>query len=107
MFLGPELIDMRNTQPVVSRQGERNGRTHPCDLLHADAVVDRGHPGSAVLFRDLDTQEAQFAKSRHQLDRKVLRLIPLKDMRSNFRFGELPNCTPEKLLFVGKFEINT
>ena len=59
LLVAAEHPDVRRAQAVVRghRQGHR--RTHPRQLLDADAVVDRRHAGAAVLFRKLDAHQPE------------------------------------------------
>ena len=43
---------------------------------------------------------------RNQLDRKVLRLVPLADVRADLGFGELAHAAPEQLLLFGQPEVH-
>ena len=75
-------------------------------LFDADAVVDGRHAGAAVLLGQLDAQQAERGELRDQLGRKVLRLVPLADVRPDFGFGELANAAAQQLLLFGQPEIH-
>ena len=76
------------------------------ELLDADAVVERRHAGAAVLLRELDAEQPERRELRHQLDRKMLRLVPLADVRADFGLGELADGAAQQLLLFGQPEVH-
>ena len=104
--LGAEHGDVRRAEAVVRRDRQRDRRIDARELLDADAVVDRRHPRAAVLLRELDAHQPERGQLRQQLDGKVLRLVPLHDVRPDLGFGELADGAPQQLLLVGQTEIH-
>jgi hypothetical protein len=90
----------------VGRHRQRDAGIDPRDLLDADAVVDRRHRRAAVLFGELDAHQAERAELRHQLPRKVLVLIPLADVRTDFGFRELADRAAQQLLLVCRTKVH-
>ena len=76
---------MRGAQAVVRRDRERNGRIDASEFLDANTVVDRRHRGAAICLGKLDAQQTKRRQLGHELDRKMLRLIPLAHVRPDFR----------------------
>ena len=90
----------------MRRHRQRNAGVDARELLDADAVVDRRHAGAAVLLRELDAQQAERGQLRHQLDRKVLLLIPLAHVRPHFCLRELAHAAAEQHLLLGGTEVH-
>jgi len=90
----------------VRGDGERHAGIDPRQFLDADAIVDGGHPGAAVLLRPLNAEQSERRELRHQFDRKVLRLIPLHHVRANLGFRKLAHGAPEQLLIRRQAEIH-
>src|SRR5207244_5367997 len=74
--------------------------------LEADAVVDRRHPGAAVPLGELDAEQAERGELRHQLDREVLIVIPLADVRTDFGLREFADAAPQQLLLLAQPEVH-
>src|SRR5581483_11377949 len=106
LLFAAEERDVRGAQAVVRRHGERDRRVDARELLDADAVVDGGHRGAAVLLGELDAHEAERREAMNQLDREVLRLVPLADVRTDFGFGELADAPAQQRLLVRRTEVH-
>ena len=104
--LGAEQEDVRRAQAVVRRDRQRDARIDARELLDADAVVDRRHAGAAVGLGKLDAQEPERGELRDELDRKVLRLVPLHHVRADLGFREFAHAAPEQRLFLGETKIH-
>ncbi len=104
--LRAEERDVRGAQPVVRRNRERDRRAHPCDLFDADAIVHRRHARAAVLVRDLDAQQVQAGELLQQIHRKVLRLVPLHDVRADFAFRERAHRATQDFLLLGRPKVH-
>ena len=102
----PNSDDVRRAEAVVRRDRQRHAGIDARQLLDADAVVDGRHAGAAVLLGKLDAQQAERGQLRHQLDRKMLRLVPLADVRTHFGFGELAHAAAQQLLLLGRTEVH-
>ena len=63
-------------------------------------------PGAAVLLGKLDAHQSERGQLRNQLGRKVLRLVPLPDVRADFGLGELAHRAPQQLLLLGQPEVH-
>src|SRR5262249_52959667 len=93
-------------QPVVRRHRQRHARIDARELFDADAVVQRRHPGAAVLLGELDAEQAERGELRHQLAGKVLLLVPLAHVRPHLRLRELADAAPQQILLFGKPEVH-
>ncbi len=62
--------------------------------------------GAAVRVGHLDAEEAELAEAGHQLGRKVLRLVPLANVRQDFVLRELANAAAQQLLIRGQAEVH-
>ena len=102
----PEQEDVRGAEAVVRRDRQRDGRVDARELLDADAVVDRRHARAAVLLGVLNAQQAERRQLRHQVGGKVLRLVPLADVRADLGFGELAHRAAQQLLLFGRSEVH-
>ena len=74
--VGSEHRDVRGGQSVVSGDGKGYRRIHTRELLDADGVLHRGHPGATVTRRELDAEQPQLPKLRQQVGGERLRLVP-------------------------------
>jgi hypothetical protein len=54
----------------------------------------------------LDTHQPKSRELRDELDRKVLSVVPLDNMRPDFGLRELPDTAAKQLLVVGQAEIH-
>ena len=71
-----------------------------------DAVVDGGHAGAAVLGGKLNAHQAEVGQLGQQLRWKVLRFVPLPDVRLDFGFGKLANAATQQRLVVGQTKVH-
>ena len=101
-----EQRDVRRTEAVVRGHRQRDGGIDARKLLDADAVVDRRHPGAAVLLVELDAEQPERRQLRPQLGREVLFLIPLADVRPNLGFREFADAAAEQDLLLGRTEVH-
>ena len=69
-------------------------------------VGDRIEPGSAPLFGDQHAAAAESTQFLDGLERKVVRALPIFDVRANFRLHELPDGVAEEDLVVRKGEVH-
>src|SRR5262249_32801973 len=106
LFFGAGAQDVRDAQSVVRRQRQRDARTDARDLLDADAVIERAHAGAAVGLGDLNAHQPQVRQLFDQLERKMLRLVPLHDVRPNLGLGKFADAASEELLFGRETEIH-
>ena len=79
-----EHRDVRGAKTVVRRHRQRHAGIDAGELLDADAVVDRAHAGAAVRLGELDAHQPELGELGQQLLRKVLGLVPLHDVGTNF-----------------------
>src|SRR5262249_43162483 len=86
-------------------QGDR--RIDTGNLFHDDRVVDITVSGAAERFGKYGAEHAQAAKFAKNIEREMLRLIPLHHVRTHLRFGEIADRLAELILFWGKSEIQT
>ena len=99
----PNMRDVRGAQTVVRGDRERDRRTDARQLLDADAVVDRRQRGAAVLLGELDARSSPSAASFGSRSiGKLLRLVPLHDVRANLGFRELADRPAQQLLLFGQ-----
>ena len=102
----PNMAMWAEHRPLCAATDSATAGVHARKLFDADAVVHGRHAGAAVLLGPLDAQQAESGELRNQLGRKMLRLVPLPDVRANLRFGELANRAPEQLLLFSQPEIH-
>ena len=81
----------------MRRDNEPHRRVDARKLLDNDGVIDVAEPGSAQIFREDHSQEAELAALLDYFERESLVLIPLQDVRRDFRLRELPNVFAELL----------
>src|SRR5204862_2822856 len=67
----------------------------------------RGHPGAAKFLRKLNAHQAEFSQLRQQASGKLLRLVPLAHMRSQFCFSELADAPAQQLLLGCEVEVQS
>ena len=106
MLFGAEERDVGRAQAVVGRHGQGDGGIDPGQFLDADAVIDGRHAGAAVLLRKLNAHQSQGGELRHQFSGKVLRLIPLADVRPDLGLGELADALAQQLLLRGQTKVH-
>ena len=106
LLLAAEGEDVRGAEPVVRGYGKRDAGIHARQLLDADTVIDGRHGRAAVGLGKLDAQQPERGQLRHQLDWKVLLLIPLTDVRADFGFRELTHRAAQQLLLFCRTEIH-
>ena len=94
-------------RPLCAATDSATAGTDARELLDADAVVDRRHRRAAVLFGELDAHQAERGELRQQLRRKLLRLVPLHDVGTHLRFGELAHRAAQQLLLFGGTEVHS
>ena len=76
-------------------------------LLDADAVVDRRHAGAAVLLRKLNAHQTRARPAPESISGgKMLRLVPLADVRANFGLRELADAAAQQFLLFGQPEVH-
>ena len=103
---GAEERDVGGAEPVVGRHRQGDRRIDAGQLFDADAVVDGGHAGAAVLFRKLDAHQSEGGELRDQLGGKLLRLIPLAHVRADLGLGELADAAAQQLLLRGQTKVH-
>ena len=106
LLFGARQRDVGGAQPVVGRHRQRDRRIDAGQLFDADAVVDGGHAGAAVLFRKLDAHQSERGELRDQIGGKLLRLIPFAHVRADLGFGELADAATEQLLLRGQTKVH-
>ena len=104
--LAAEHRDVGRAQPVVRGHRQRHARIDARELFDTQAVVDGRHAGAAVLLGPLDAEQAERRELRHQLDGKMLRLVPLPDVRTHLGLRKLAHGAPEQLLLLGQPEVH-
>src|SRR6185295_1922415 len=67
---------------------------------------ERRHPGAAVLLGELDAEQPERGQLRHQLDRKVLLLVPLAHVGTHLGLRELADAPAQQFLFFGQSEVH-
>src|SRR5712692_2972762 len=107
-------LPLRVAAHVIDRwRGDRDmgadARCHPTrpaprQLFEEDGLVDQAGVGAAVLLWILETQQVERGKTLEQLSRKLLRFLPLIDMRANLLVDEAADGAP-KLLVLGPKEV--
>src|SRR5439155_6922411 len=93
-------------EAVVRGDRQRHGRVDARQLLDADAVVDARERRAAVVLGKLDAEETERGELRDELAWKMLRLVPLADVRPNLGFGEPAHAPAQQLLVLGEPEVH-
>src|ERR1051325_3697751 len=92
------LVDMIRTKRIMHRHRDDDRSVNTRKTFNDRRVFDITHARSAVLLRKNHTKETKLRKLRFQLDRKMLRLIPLHHVRRNLRLGKLAHTHLDLLL---------
>ena len=95
-----------NANRVVFRDRQRDAGLDSGQLLDADAVLDGGHAGAAVRVGKLDAEQSKPGELGDELGWKVLRLIPLHDVRTHLALGEFADAAAQNLLFFGESKVH-
>src|SRR5262249_19118407 len=91
---------------VMRGNRQRDAGIDARELLDADAVVDRRHRGAAVLLRELDAHEPELRELGDELGRKMLRLVPLADVRPHLGLGEVAHRAAQQRLLFRRTEVH-
>ena len=84
-------INMIRTQRNVRGHAQRDGGIDTREFFHGDHIVDVVVAGPAKVLRENCSEHTHRAKFAKNLDRKVLRLVPLHDVRLDLAFREFAN----------------
>ena len=69
-------------------------------FLDDDRVIDVAESRAAQLFRENDSEKAEFTALLDYLERKDLLLVPFEDVRRDLRLRKLADLFAELLLFL-------
>ena len=107
LLLGAEERDVGGAQPVVGGHRQGDGGIDTGQLFDADAVVDGGHAGAAVLLRKLNAHQSRGRRAAGtQFSGKLLGLIPLAHVRPDLGLGELADAAAQQLLLRGQTKVH-
>lgn len=99
-----EPVDSGRAEPVVSRDRKCDSWAHSSEFLDAHALVEFRHAGAAIRLGNLDAHKLELTQCRDELDREVLRLIPLEHVGLNLGLCELSDRSHEHLLVRADLE---
>ena len=85
---------------------ESHGAIDARELLDGDGVFDVAESRAAVRFREDDAQQAEIGQLGNDFEGKVRGFVPLHDVRSDFRLGEIAHGALELVLLVGEGEVH-
>src|SRR5438105_13046103 len=84
-----ELINMIRAQRIMSRHGNSNGPIDAREFFDRGRILHVSERRASVFFRKQNTEQPKLAELWDELDRKMLRFVPLHHMRRDLGFGEL------------------
>ena len=93
-------------QGVVHREDDAGVGAHSRDLLDHDRVGDRVHPGAPVLGGHRDPGQAELARLRKDVPRKLAGLVDPGRAGPDDLLGELAHRREEESLVLGELEIH-
>ena len=106
---GAGEINMVRAERNVRGDAQRDRRIDARHLLHQDRVIDVAISGASQIFRKNRAQHAQLTQPVKNVDRKMLRLIPLHHVRAGSRLPQnresfsgadsVPACKPKSIRF--------
>ena len=104
---GAEQEDVRRSRgrcapPPTARRRDRPARAPRCRCSSRWPTS----PAPPYCSGNWMPEQAERGQLRHQLGRKMLRLVPLADVRPDFGFGELAHAAAQQRLLFGRTEIH-
>src|SRR6266478_4016906 len=106
LFFSPKRINVIRTERIMGSHRDSNRAIYARKLLDDGCILDVSHPCPAVFFGEDHTHQTQFRKFRNQFHGKMLSLVPLHYMRSDFAFSELSNAGANLLLVFSQLEFH-
>jgi len=91
---------------VAVSAGGRKPDIDPGQFFDADAIVDGGHASTAVPLVDLDARQTERREPGHQVHRKLLRLVPFHDTRTDLGFGKFTHGPAKERLLLAQPEVH-
>src|ERR1700735_502013 len=90
----------------MRRDAQRDGRIDARDFFHDDRVIDVIVTEAPQSLGQNAPEPAQAPQVAENVDRKMLRFVPLHYVRTNFSFREIANRFAELILFgcVGEIQ---
>ena len=83
----------------MGREREADRAVDRRDFLDDADVVHVGEAGAAVGFRKNRSEEPELAQLPENFPGKALGLVPLHDVGTDLRVGEIPGGLSDRLLF--------
>jgi hypothetical protein len=90
----------------VRAEQARRAQPRARDLLEGEGVGDAVGAEAAVLFGDVEAEEAQFPELAHDLRGIAASALPFGGDRHDLLVGEFPQRLPEEALLVGQLEVH-
>ena len=89
LLFGTGFVNVITAERRVRREDDPHRAIHARKFLDDDGVFDVTESRAAVLFGKNRAHVTELAQLLDDFERKSLRLVPLHDVRPNFRFREL------------------
>ena len=106
LLLAPEQVDRHRPERGVRRDGDRDGRVDPRQLLDRERIGDRVAAGAAVLLGDRQAHHSELAELRDELVREARLPVELLRHRSDLLACELAHRVAYELLLLGQVEVH-
>ena len=106
LLLGAEEVDRHRPERRVRRDGDRDGRVDPGQLLDRERVGDGVAAGAAVLLRDRQAHQAELAELGDELVREARLAVELLGHRRDLLPGELAHGVADELLLLREIEVH-
>ena len=102
LLVGAEGQDRVDAEPDGGLEGDGHRLVDPADLLdrHAEAGEVAVLARAAVLLRRREPEQPELAHLVHDVDREVVRLVPLRSMRGDLGLGEVAHAVAEVLMLA-------
>ena len=85
-------VDVVRAKRIVCSDRDADGAVYARQLFDDGRIFNIAHPRPAIFFREDDARQTEFCDFRPELNRKMLRLVPLHDVRRDLRFGKLAHA---------------
>ena len=106
LLLAAHLVNVVGAQRIVRGHDDAHRAIHAREFLDDDGVLDVAQAGAAQLLGKNRPHVAQPAQLADHFEREDLPLIPLRDVRRDFRFREFPDGLAELDLFRSVLEFH-
>ena len=91
-------------RPTAAFERDADRLVDAAELLDRDAQAGEVAVGAAELLGRGQPEQPEIAHLLDQVDREVVVLVPLRDVRSDLRLGELADAAAEGLVLAGQGE---